>query len=250
MTLVYVVICGVLGLVIGSFLNVVIFRVPNGDSIVSPGSHCPECGHFLRPWELIPVISYLILAGRCRKCGTAISWRHPAIELMTGLLFIFTYLARVERTTFGLILDLVFVSLLIALTFIDIDTFRLPDVLVILVAALAMINTMVTDQPALTSSLLGALGVGSVFLLIAYFYPDGMGFGDVKFVAALGLYIGSPGIFLGVFIASLLGVIIGGFSIIINKKDLKDPIPFGPFLAAGVLVMLLLQEKIFANFNI
>jgi len=249
MTAVYAVIYGVFGLVIGSFLNVVIYRVPKGDSIVTPGSHCPECGHYLRPWELIPVVSYLVLAGKCGKCGTRISWRYPAVELLTGILYVLTYLTRPERTMAGLIFDLAFVSLLIALTFIDIDTFRLPDVLVILVAVIAFLNTIITNQPVFWRSLAGALSVGGIFFLIAYFYAEGMGFGDVKFVAALGLYLGLPDAFLFVFIASVLGVVIGGLRILLQKKELKDPIPFGPFLASGALIMLLFKEELLAFIN-
>lgn len=249
MTTVYAVIYGVLGLVIGSFLNVVICRVPKGESIVTPGSHCPECGHYLRPWELIPVISFLVLTGKCSKCGTRISWRYPAVELLTGILYVLTYLTRPERSMAGLVFDFIFVSLLVALTFIDIDNFRLPDVLVILVAVLAFLNTIVTNQPVFWRSLAGALSVGGIFLLIAYFYAEGMGLGDVKFVAALGLYQGFPDVFLVVFIASLLGVIIGGLRIILFKKELKDPIPFGPFLAGGALIMLLFKEALQALIN-
>ncbi|RNC29281.1 MAG: Type 4 prepilin-like proteins leader peptide-processing enzyme [Candidatus Dichloromethanomonas elyunquensis] len=237
---------GVLGLVIGSFLNVVIYRVPKGESIVSPGSHCTECGHYLRPWELIPVLSYLILKGRCSKCGTAISRRYPAVELLTGFLFVLTFLLRTERTVPGLICDIVFVSLLIALTFIDLDTFRLPDVLVSLVALIGAVNTFVTGDPVLWRSLLGALGIGGIFFLVAYLYPGGMGMGDVKFVAALGLYLGSPNIFIAIFVASLFGSVIGGLHIITYQKQLKDPIPFGPFLAGGALLLLFCEDFVTA----
>jgi leader peptidase (prepilin peptidase)/N-methyltransferase len=233
---------GLLGLVIGSFLNVVIYRVPKGESIVMPASHCPECGHPLRPWELIPVLSFMILRGKCRKCGSNISWRYPAIELLTGLFFVGASLSRADRSTVGLILDLAFISLLIVLTFIDIDNFRLPDILVAMVAVVGMINTLVTGDPVLWRSLLGASAIGGIFFLVAYFYPEGMGMGDVKLVAALGLYIGFPLIFMAIFLASLSGIVIGGFRMLIYKKKLKDPIPFGPFLAAGAILVLLCQS--------
>lgn len=250
MEAIYTITYGVLGLIIGSFLNVVIYRVPQGESIVTPGSHCPECGHYLRPWELIPVFSYLLLGGKCHKCGIRISWRYPAVELLTGILFGLTYLFRLERTTSGLIFDLFFVALLITLTFIDLDTFRLPDVLVLMVAAIGLTNTLVTGDPVVWRSLGGALGVGGIFFLIAYFYPKGMGWGDVKLVAALGLCLGYPDVFLAVFIASLLGVLIGGGRIVLLKKDWKDPIPFGPFLAGGALIMLLFENQIAEFFHL
>lgn len=248
MILFYSVLHGFLGLIIGSFLNVVIYRVARGESIVAPSSHCPECGCFLRPWELIPVFGYLLLGGKCGKCGIKISRRYPIVELLTGVLFVLTYYFRPERTMVGIIFDLIFVSLLIALTFIDIDTFRLPDVLVVFVAGIALLNTILTDDPLLYQSIGGAIGVGGVFLMIAFFYSEGMGWGDVKFVAALGLYLGFPDILIAVFIASFFGVIIGGIRMLVLKKDLKDPIPFGPFLAGGALAMLIFSNQIFKIF--
>lgn len=250
MDLIYLVLLGVIGLAIGSFLNVVIYRIPNGESIVTPGSHCPECGHYLRPWELIPVISFLVLLGRCGKCGMKISWRYPAVELLTGILFVLTYYFQPERSLTGLILDLILVSLLIALAFIDIDTFRLPDSLVIIVAVVGLANTLLTKEPVLWQSLIGAAAAGGLFFLIACFYSDGMGWGDVKLVAALGLCLGVPDIFLAVFIASLLGVIIGGLSAVAYKKDLRQPIPFGPFLAGGSLAMILFKVQIAGFFSL
>jgi leader peptidase (prepilin peptidase)/N-methyltransferase len=233
-----------LGLVSGSFLNVVIFRLPAGKSVIQPRSHCPHCGYFLRAWELIPVLSYLLLLGRCSKCLRRISWRYPVVEMLTALLFIFTYLLLTERTLFGLALDFIFISLLVALTFIDIDTYRLPDRLVVLVALIGLINALTTGKPPVGQSLLGAAFAGAFFFLIAYIYPQGMGFGDVKFVTALGLYLGMPQILGAVFLASLLGTIIGGLWLKLTKKNLKNPIPFGPFLAAGALLVIFFQKQL------
>ena len=237
--LLYIIIYGVLGLIIGSFLNVVIHRLPQGKSVSRPRSHCSSCGHILRPWELIPVVSYLLLKRKCSQCQTDISWRYPGVELLTGVLFIVTVLLQPGKTNVGLIFDLVFVSLLIALTMIDIDTFRLPDVLVGYVIANGLLKMIVMAEPTFISGIIGALGAGGIFLLIAYFYPEGMGLGDVKLVAALGIYLGYPGVFYGIFIASLLGVILGGINFLRGKKSLKDPIPFGPFLAGGSIIVLL-----------
>lgn len=234
-----VLIYGVMGLLIGSFLNVVIHRLPLGQSINTPRSHCPKCGHFLRPWELIPVVSYILLRGRCSGCRTPISLRYPTVEIITALLFILVKLLQPEKTEYAIVFDLLFVSLLIALTMIDIDTFRLPDVLVSLLAAVGVLKILVTVEPGFWNSLLGAVGAGGIFFLIAHFYPDGMGLGDVKLVAALGVYLGFPDVFYAVFLASLFGVIAGGINLVIKKKNLRDPIPFGPFLAAGAVVMLL-----------
>ncbi|NLO98402.1 MAG: prepilin peptidase, partial [Peptococcaceae bacterium] len=122
MELIHLLFIGALGLVGGSFLNVVILRLPAGKSVIRPRSHCPHCGHFLRPWELIPVLSYLLLQGRCHKCLHRISWRYPAVELLIAALFVSAYIFRSERTFLGLGLDFIFILLLVTLAFIDIDT--------------------------------------------------------------------------------------------------------------------------------
>ncbi len=233
---------GVLGLIIGSFLNVVIHRLPIGQSVSTPRSHCPQCEHVLSPWELIPVVSYLLLKGKCSQCKMDISWRYPGVEILTGVLFILTRMLQPNQTTTGIVFDLVFVSLLVALTMIDIDTFRLPDVLVGYVAATGLLKIIIMAEPTFWSGIIGALGAGGVFFLIAYFYPEGMGLGDVKLVAALGIYLGYPSIFYAIFLASLFGVFLGGINFLLRKKSLKDPIPFGPFLAGGSLVVLLGQD--------
>lgn len=249
MTAGYVVFCGLLGLIIGSFLNVVIYRVPRGQSISVPRSHCTACGHVLRPWELIPVLSYLLLNGRCAKCGKPISMRYPGVELLTGGLFALTVMLRPERSITGQALDMVLVALLIALSFIDWDVFRLPDPLVILVAVSGAASTLLTGEPGWWNSLVGSLGVGAIFALVAFFYPQGMGWGDVKLVAALGLYLGSPNVFISIFVASVLGILVGGGRILFLKKGIKEPIPFGPFLAAGALIVLWIEPYLYRIFG-
>lgn len=236
--LIYAVFFGVLGLVIGSFLNVVIGRVPEGQSIVTPRSHCPKCERYLTPLDLIPVISYFVLKGRCRYCQERISPRYPLVESLTGILFFGVVYLNKDFIISEIIFDLLFVSLLITLSFIDLDTFRLPDVLVLSTLGVGLIKVLVTGQPDLWASLAGGLGAFAIFYLIALFYPKGMGMGDVKFVGVLGIYLGTPEIFLAVFTASLMGVGAGIMNIIFFNKSAKDPIPFGPFLALGALFML------------
>ncbi|MHB1653769.1 MAG: prepilin peptidase [Desulfitobacteriaceae bacterium] len=227
---------GLIGLLIGSFLNVVIYRVPRGESIVSPGSHCPACGHFLRPWELVPIVSFLFLRGSCQKCRAPISWRYPAVELLTGVLFFYTTL-RGGDPSLRLLFDLAFVSFLITLSLIDIDTFRLPDVLVLPLWALGIVRILVPPGPSdWYSSIMGSVIAGGVFWLIVKLYPKGMGFGDVKFVAALGAYLGFPLIFLAVFLAGFSGSLFGGMMILLGRKGFKQQIPFGPYLAFGSLI--------------
>lgn len=235
--LVVAVVAGIFGLLIGSFLNVVIYRVPRGESIAFPGSHCPHCGHQLRAWELVPVLSFLMLRARCHVCQRHISWRYPLIELLTGVLFFFRAYLESGFST-ALLFDLIFISLLLALAFIDVDTFLLPDVLVYPAIALGLIRVPVlggTDWPAV---LLGGLVAGGGFWLIAKFYPKGLGFGDVKLAVALGVYFGFARVLIVIFLASLIGSLLGGLGLLLKKKGLGQEIPFGPFLAAGAFIVL------------
>lgn len=231
---------GLFGLIIGSFLNVVIFRVPRGESIVSPGSHCTVCGHTLRAWELIPVLSFLMLKGKCGTCQTRISWRYPAVELLTGVLFYLTARFNLETHTARLILNLVFVAVLIALSFIDMDTFRLPDVLTLPLLGLGLLGAfLIPGHPIGWESLGSAFGAGGLFWVIARIYPQGMGLGDVKLVAAMGAFLGFPSIFLAVFLGSLTGALVGILLLLSGRQRFQQHIPFGPYLGLGAIIALL-----------
>ncbi|WP_407308271.1 prepilin peptidase [Desulfosporosinus sp. SB140] len=239
---------GVLGLLIGSFLNVVIYRVPRGESVVSPGSHCPKCGHALRAWELIPVVSFLIQGGQCRSCQSPISWRYPIVELLTGFLFYLTgeLAFNMALHPARLLLDLVFISVLIALSLIDLDTFCLPDVLTLPLWGLGILGAfLLPGSPNGWESVLSSLGAGGLFWVIAKVYPQGMGFGDVKLVAALGAFLGFPSIFLAIFSGSFLGALIGIFYILTGHKSFRQQIPFGPYLSLGGVLALLWGVRIF-----
>jgi len=239
---------GLFGLLIGSFLNVVIFRVPRGESIVTPGSHCPTCEHVLRAWELIPVISFLIQKGQCRNCQSHISWRYPAVELLTGILFFLTATISLGTETHParLLLNLVFVAVLIALAFIDLDTFRLPDVLTLPLLGLGVLGAfLIPGNPTGWESVFSTLGAGGLFWIIARVYPQGMGLGDVKLVAAMGAFLGFPSIFLAVFIGSFVGAFVGIFLLFAGRKRFGQQIPFGPYLALGAILTLLWGTQIF-----
>ena len=241
------IIIGLLGLLIGSFLNVVIYRVPRGESIVLPGSHCPQCGHALRATELIPVLSFLVQKGRCRSCQARIAWRYPVVELLTGVLFFLTAMhsLSIEAHPARLLINLVFVAGLIALSFIDLDTFRLPDVLTIPLLSIGLLGAfLIPGSPSGWESVLSALGAGGFFWCIARVYPQGMGYGDVKLVAALGAFLGFPSIFLAVFLASLAGVMAGIFLHVAGHKSFHQQIPFGPYLALGAIITLLWGTQI------
>lgn len=243
----YTSVCALFGLLIGSFLNVVIYRVPRGESIAVPPSHCPSCGHFLKPWELVPVFSYLFLKGRCRQCHARISWRYPGVELLTAALFLAAAWQNQGVLNLRLGLNLIFISILIALTFIDIDTLTLPDVLVWPLLGIALAAAFFVPGGASGwVSLVSAVGAGALFWLIALIYPQGMGLGDVKLVAALGAMLGFPLIILAVFLASFFGSLIGGSLLLLRKLKFRQHIPFGPFLAGGAVISLLWGERIIA----
>ncbi|MBA2442630.1 MAG: prepilin peptidase [Rubrobacter sp.] len=223
------------GLVIGSFLNVVIHRVPLGESVVWPSSRCPECGAAISPRDNVPVLSYLLLAGRCRSCKTAISARYPAVEASTGLLFG----AAAYRFGLGveLLAALVLISVLITLSGTDLEYRLLPNVIVV-PAALAGFGLSVLAQPsAWWVYLLSALAVGGGLLALALLYPSGMGMGDVKMGAMLGTFLG-PYAALAVFLGALAGALASGGLMLAGKLRRRSALPFGVFLALGGLVVL------------
>lgn len=232
---------GVFGLLIGSFLNVVVYRLPQGESIILPRSQCPNCRRLLRAWELIPLVSFCLLKGRCHSCGVRISRRYPGVELLTGVVFVLTAAAGLSLETHParICLNLVFAALLIVLAFIDLDTFYLPDVLTLPLLGIGLLGAfLVPGAPSGGESLCSALGAGCLFGSIALIYPQGMGWGDVKLAAALGAFLGFPSIFLAVFMSSVLGVLAGGFLLWTGPKSFRRQIPFGPYLALGAIFTL------------
>ncbi len=238
-----------LGLLIGSFLNVVIHRVPRGMSLVRPGSACPACGVPVRPLDNDPVLSYLFLRGRCRSCGNRISARYPLVELLTGVLFAVAAVTApdIETAAFTAAAG----SVLIALTFIDIDHRRVPNVIVLPATAVAIIWVTVVSaaqrdlsplQPAFISA-----AAGFVLLLIIALVSGGMGMGDVKLAAFVGLVLGGLGLPY-VAVAAFAGLVGGGVGALLAMSVLgygrKQQIPFGPFLATGAVVAALAGQQI------
>ena len=222
------------GLAIGSFANVCIHRLPLKESVVSPGSHCPKCSAAVRPLDNIPVISYIILRGKCRDCATSISPIYPAIELVTALLM----LAGLFKfgPTFNFLVYAVVAPTLVIITAIDIEHQIIPDVITLpgIVFGLAVgVYTI-----GFADSLLGFFLGGGLFYLLAVLSNGGMGGGDIKYIAAAGALLGWQKVLLVIFIGSFLGSLVGMFQIGIQKKSRKSLIPFGPFLAAGTLITL------------
>jgi leader peptidase (prepilin peptidase) / N-methyltransferase len=236
------IVAGVVGLVIGSFLNVVIWRVPRGESVVSPPSHCPGCDAPIAPRDNVPVLSWLMLRGRCRHCHNPISVRYPLVELATGVLFVL----MVVR--FGLAWDLpayLYLSAIaVALALIDIDVHRLPNAIVLpsypVVAALLLLPAFVDGRwdDYLRAGMCGLI-LFAFYFLLALIYPAGMGFGDVKLAGVLGAYLGWLGwgaFGAGAFLGFLLGGVLGALLMAVGRAGRKSKIPFGPFMLAGALI--------------
>ncbi|MBA3261162.1 MAG: prepilin peptidase [Thermoleophilaceae bacterium] len=226
-----------LGALIGSFLNVVIHRLPRGDSVLTPGSRCPSCGEPLRAFDNVPVLSWLLLRGRCRSCGTRISARYPAVELLTATGF--AVVVAVRGFDDGLWLELPFVACLIALAGIDLDHKLLPNKIVYPMAIYGLVASAVVDTGALPEHLLAGAGV-LVFLLLAVLaYPSGMGMGDVKLGGTMGLYLGVS-VVPALLTAFLTGTVFG-FAVIAREgaQARKKAVPFGIFLAVGGLIGVL-----------
>ncbi len=225
---------GIWGVIIGSFLNVVIYRVPQEKSIIHPGSHCTACGHNLRPWELVPVLSFLILRGRCAQCREKISWRYPLIEGLNGSLYFYAAWVNHSRSFLELGINFYFISVLLVLAVIDWDTYRLPDVFTLPLLGVGIVAGFLLPQgPSGWESLATALGVGGVFWMITRLYPEGMGLGDIKLIAGLSAFLGFPEALIAVFIASFTGSIGGLIMLSFEKRSFREQIPFGPYLVLG-----------------
>ncbi|MCF6465640.1 prepilin peptidase [Clostridium sp. Cult2] len=236
-----------LGIIIGSFLNVCIYRIPKGESIVFPSSHCPGCSTPLKWYDLVPVLSFLFQGGKCRYCGENISPRYPIVELLDGIIFITLYFIL------GFNLDFIFYaflfSLLIIITFIDLDYQIIPNILVILILLGSIIykllNLLLYGIPLnLFNGLMGLTISGLIFLIILIVSKGGMGGGDVKLIGVLGFILGVPKIFLNIFLSFLIGGIISIFLLGFKIKGRKDPIPFGPFITLAFTITLFWGNRI------
>lgn len=223
------------GLVVGSFLNVIIHRVPLRESVVWPASRCPKCKEPIAPRDNVPLLSYLLLRGRCRYCGERISARYPAVELLTGLLF------GAAAYEFGpgvdLLSALVFVSGLVALAGIDLEHRLLPNVIVGPAAVAGLVLSGVSDPARWWVYLVSVVAVAGGLFALALAYPGGMGMGDVKMGGMLGAFLG-PYAALAVFVGALAGALVGGLLMAAGKIRRRSALPFGVFLAFGGVVVL------------
>ncbi|MDQ8043539.1 MAG: prepilin peptidase [Solirubrobacteraceae bacterium] len=220
------------GLAIGSFLNVVIYRVPRGESVVSPRSRCPHCGHEITAIENVPVFSWLALRGRCRSCKEPISWRYPAIELLTGVLYAGVVAVRFDDGA-QIALGLILATALVPITFIDLEFKRIPNVITYPTAVALIVAGCILDLHGEPERLLAAAIVVAPFLLLTLVLSRSMGMGDVKLMGVLGLGLGralAPGLFFAFISGTLVGV---GLMLRFGMRARKTAVPFGPFLAAG-----------------
>ena len=236
----------VIGLFIGSFLNVCIHRIPREESIVFPSSRCPKCREKIRPWDNIPVLSYLFLRGRCRHCKEKISPRYPLVETLSALIA----LAMLYRfgLTAAFFIYYAWACVLLVITFIDIDYQIIPDSLSIggIVVGLALVWWLPVSYP---EALIG-LGVGAGLLIVViygYYFltgKQGMGGGDVKLLGMIGVFTGGEGVLFTIFMGSLLGSLVGLPWALLQKKNMQAAIPFGPFLALGAFINVLFGDML------
>jgi leader peptidase (prepilin peptidase) / N-methyltransferase len=236
----------IFGGLIGSFLNVCIVRLPKEESIVFPGSHCPSCGHPVRFYDNIPIVSYLLLKGKCRHCGTSISIQYLLVEGITALSSVFLFMRFGISLTY--LFYFCFVAALIVITVIDLYHQIIPDVISLPGIGVGLLGSLVIHRITFLDSLIGVIvGGGSLFLVaISYQWVvkrEGMGGGDVKLLAMIGAFLGWKAVILTILLSSFIGSIVGIGIILARGKDSKYAIPFGPFLSLGAVIYLFYGDQ-------
>jgi leader peptidase (prepilin peptidase)/N-methyltransferase len=235
--LVAAVFAAAVGAAIGSFLNVVIYRLPRGESLVHPASHCPGCEHAIRPYDNVPVLAWLWLRGRCRDCRVKISARYPGVEALTAALAVAVVLTQssARQTALGLVL----VVVLVPVTLIDFDHQIIPNKITLPAALSALVIGAITDPAYLPTQLVAGLAGAGFLLVFVLAYPRGMGLGDVKLAGVLGLFLGVS-VAVAIMAGVLLGTVVGAgvMARVGVAQGRKTKIPFGPFLAAGGVIAL------------
>jgi leader peptidase (prepilin peptidase)/N-methyltransferase len=233
---------GISGAVIGSFLNVVVYRLPIGQSLVKPRSHCPNCQTPVAPRDNVPLLSWLFLKGKCRHCGETISARYPAVELLTAVCFIAVVLAQ------GISADLIalipFTAVLIAVTFIDLEHKIVPNKIMAPAAIYGLVTAVAFRTDMLPELLIAGAGAFVFFLVAALIHPKGMGMGDVKLAGVMGLYLGKlviPALFIAFLVGSVVGIVLVMRH---GMRSRKVGVPFAPFMALGAFVSMLCGQQL------
>ena len=235
------------GAILGSFANVCIHRLPKEQSILYPSSHCPHCGNSIKFYDNIPILSYLILTGKCRQCKKPISARYPIVEGISGLLSLALFMRY--GITLQFLLLVAFTSSLLIITFIDFDYQIIPDVISIPGIPLGIVASFFIPSMSWSDSLIGILSGGGLLLLVAIGYKwltgrEGMGGGDIKLLAMIGAWLGWKAIPFVLLSSSMIGVIIGGGAGLVASKGLKSKIPFGPFLSLASIIYIFFGQEL------
>jgi leader peptidase (prepilin peptidase)/N-methyltransferase len=234
-----------LGLAVGSFLNVVIYRLPRHESLVRPGSHCPSCMTPIRFYDNIPVVSWLILRGKCRTCRSPISARYLLVEAITGASFVLAF------WRFGLdwrlLVAWAFIAAMVAVAFIDYDHMIIPNKIVLPGAVMGLLASMALDPQRWWVYVAGSLGAAAFMFALALIWPGGMGPGDIKLALFMGAVLGAY-VMVALFVAFLLGSLVGIFMLLVQKRSRKEKIPFGPYLAMGAILAALVGETLLNSY--
>jgi len=237
----------ILGLVLGSFSNVCIYRIPRNESIIFPASHCPKCNSPIKPIDNIPLLSYILLKGRCRNCKSKIAIQYPIVELLTGIIYLIIYL--IYGLTIQTLIYIILSSALIIITFIDLNEQIVPDIISLPGIVIGFIISFFVPYLSYANSALGILVGGGIILIIglagsAIFKKEAMGGGDVKLAAMIGAFLGWRYIITSLFLGFFLGALAGIILILSKIKSREDTVPFGPFIVLGSIITILWGEKI------
>ena len=252
MNTIIIVLISLIGLAVGCFLNVCIYRIPKKKSILFPGSYCPRCGTKIRFYDNVPVLSYIILKGKCRACQANISLQYPLVELVTAALLVIAYLR------FGLTWDFaargILILLMILTFFIDLKHRIIPDVLTLPGVILGFLLSFLVDSPSVLNSALGAIAGGAIFYLAAVlgealFKKESMGGGDIKLAMVLGAFLGWKNLILVFFLSAFFGTLIGGVALFFSRQVKKTrTIPFGPFLALAAVIAIFVGDAVISAY--
>ncbi len=240
-------ILGLLGLIVGSFSNVCIYRIPRNESIIYPASHCPKCGSPIKSVDNIPLLSYILLKGRCRNCKSKIPIHYPVVEFLTGLVYLIIYL--IYGLSIQTLIYILLSSALIIIAFIDLNEQIVPDVISLPGIVIGFILSFFVPYISFVNSFLGVVVGGGIILIIGLagsliFKKEAMGGGDVKLAAMIGAFLGWRYIIISLFLGFFSGALAGISLILLKIKKREDAIPFGPFIVLGSLITLLWGKQI------
>lgn len=243
----FIILLFIIGLFFGSFYGVIIYRVPKNESILFPSSHCNHCRKKLAFYDMIPVISYIMLDGKCRYCHVPVPFSYPVIELLTGIAFAYSYFLP-HPNIFFLLYHIFILSILIIIFFTDLWYGMIPF-FVMLPSLVLSFGWLIFATPALTLSHVLA-GIGAALIFLIFYFIKGMGFGDVVFVLWMGFILGFPNIIVGIYLAFVFGALLSLLLVARSKFTIKDAIPFGPFLVAGTFIALTAGQRLLSYFFI